>query len=89
MPGHAGGGQGLLSDQQELRQRRAGPGTTLLWGQDDGGITVIYTYYFIMSKKVYLIDYTKKVVVAFQRALGLHVKNICDGGPCEEFIREF
>lgn len=58
MPGHAGGGQGLLSDQQELRQRRAGAGKPLLWGQDDGGIIGVYTYYFITSKKVYLVDYT-------------------------------
>ena len=37
MPGHVGGRQGLLPDQQELRQRAAGAGTPLLQGQDDGG----------------------------------------------------
>ena len=37
MPGHAGGGQGLLSDQQELRERPPGPGTAVLWGHHDGG----------------------------------------------------
>lgn len=37
MPGHAGGRQGLLPDQQELCQRPAGAGTPPLRGQDDGG----------------------------------------------------
>ena len=39
MPGHAGGRQGLLPDQQELRQRPPGDEPPLLRGQDDGGET--------------------------------------------------
>lgn len=37
MSGHVGGREGLLPDQQDLRQRPAWAGTPQLKGQDDGG----------------------------------------------------
>lgn len=37
VPGHAGGRQSLLSDQQELREWPPGARTPMLRGQDDGG----------------------------------------------------
>lgn len=45
MPGHAGGRQGLLPDQQELRQRPPGAGTPLPWGEDDGGENSTVAYH--------------------------------------------
>lgn len=37
MSGHVGGREGLLPDQQDLRQRPARSGKTQHKGQDDGG----------------------------------------------------
>lgn len=66
MPGHAGGRQGLLPDQQELCQRPAGAGTPPLWGQDDGGERsavggLIFGLCHVYSKKdLIVIDYIFK-----------------------------
>lgn len=67
MPGHAGGGQGLLPDQQELCERPAGAGSPLLRGQDDGGErSALMLLCHIHSKKVFItFHYVRIVAVLF------------------------
>lgn len=49
MPGHAGGRQGLLPDQQELRHRPPGAWTSLLRGPDDGGERIAYRVIYTLT----------------------------------------
>lgn len=62
MPGHAGGRQGLLPDQQELCQRPAGAGTPPLRGQDDGGESTAVGATFGLCHRMIVIDYVTKTL---------------------------
>lgn len=78
MSGHAGRRQGLLPDQQELRQRPPGAGTPLLRGQNDGGerSTVVGELFLIFilrlchiySKKVHIVGFSGTKLI--ERKLG-------------------